>query len=130
MKYLSDYTEQRQTDLFNKTGAFFAFSNAQFTEKQVKDIQYVKREDGLMCPKNQVKTLTNGLQNIKIEGIASDLQENGKDAIIKRELYNHEAFHTMKLEQTFDALNGYNITQKEITKVFDSELMLIDWNKY
>ncbi|WP_458860906.1 DUF7659 family protein, partial [Vibrio parahaemolyticus] len=30
MKYLTDYTSEKQTQAFNEFGAFFAFSNKQF----------------------------------------------------------------------------------------------------
>ncbi|WP_444823022.1 DUF7659 family protein, partial [Vibrio parahaemolyticus] len=41
MKYLSDYTQQPQTALFDELGAFFAFSNKQFDEAKKKGIEYV-----------------------------------------------------------------------------------------
>jgi len=38
MKYLNDYVEQAQTDLFKKCGSFFAFSGKQYNEAK-KDIR-------------------------------------------------------------------------------------------
>ncbi|MGR5097050.1 DUF7659 family protein, partial [Vibrio maritimus] len=42
MKYLSDYTQEKQTALFNETGAFFAFSNQQFDEAKKDGVKYCR----------------------------------------------------------------------------------------
>jgi len=34
MKYLNDYTEDKQTELFKHTGSFFAFSKEQYKEER------------------------------------------------------------------------------------------------
>lgn len=41
MKYLSHYIQDAQTALFNKTGAFFAFSQEQFNDAKKDGITYV-----------------------------------------------------------------------------------------
>ena len=46
MKYLSDYMEERQTELFKKTGTIFAFSKEQFEEGKKESIKQDIKENG------------------------------------------------------------------------------------
>ena len=114
MKSLTDYIEDAQTEAFNKAGAFFAFSNDQFNEKQVEGVKYVSVGAGLICPKPNVESLMKSLDETHKAGIAQDLAENGKKAIIHRELGNHEYSITWDIEPTSAALQGYGITDEEI----------------
>lgn len=114
MKTLTDYTEAKQTKLFNTTGAFFAFSNKQLDEKKVEGVKYVSLFAGLICPHDTAKVLIDGLARINKEGISQDIAENGKPAIIHRELANHEAQITNDIEDTVDALKGYNIPSEMV----------------
>lgn len=118
MKFLSDYIQDAQTELFNKTGTFFAFSNKQFDEKRVEGVKYVNLGSGMVCPKENVKELMGSLDEIYKNGIAQDLKENGKTGVIERELYNHEAFYTWDWMPTFEALEGYGFTEDEVKAVF------------
>ncbi len=77
MKYLSNYTEDLQSKLFNSTGAFFAFSNKQFDGAKQKGIKYVSLGAGMICPKLNVDALIDGLDLINTNGIAADIAENG-----------------------------------------------------
>lgn len=123
MKYLSNYTEQAQTDLFDNLGAFFAFSQNQFKEgcQQVGATQENKVASfgagGYVLSKN-LDLLIDGLNNIYDLGIKADLEENGVFKIIMRELANHEAQITGDITDTFEALKGYDITEEQILKVY------------
>jgi len=68
MEYLSDYTQQVQTDLYNKLAEFFAFSNKQFEEGKKKSVEYVSLGMGMIAPKNNAKTLVERLSQIQKEG--------------------------------------------------------------
>lgn len=115
MPYLSHYTEQAQTDLFNKMGAFFAFSQDQFDERKIEGVVYTSMMAGLVCPKNNADALFQELDNIIQSGIASDIAANGLKKIIHRELANHEAQISMDIESTVHALSGYpGITRETI----------------
>lgn len=120
MKYLQDYKEQAQTDLFRETGTFFAFSDSQFNEQKVDGVEYVNCGAGCICPKENVKTLLDGLGKIQKEAIAQDIAENGKEKIIERELYNHEAFYTGRISETLDEVKQYGFTREDV---------IIVWNK-
>jgi len=130
VNYLSHYISQKKTDLFNKTGAFFAFSDKQFNEQKIYNVVYTHCGSGLTAPVNNVKKVMEGLKSIYAAGIAEDISENGKDAIIQRELGNHEAQITGDISDTVDALDGYGITAAEVKagySVFFQTCIDNDW---
>ncbi len=116
MKYLSEYVEEATTQALDDAGAFFAFSDEQFKEQEQKGVKYCHLFGGLICPKDNAKNFLAVYDNIIKTGIAQDIKENGKSAIIKRELANHEATYTGDTESTIDALKGYNFTNEEIAQ--------------
>lgn len=118
MKTLTNYTEQATADLMNECGAFFAFSDTQFEEKKKADVKYVNCGHGLICPKENAKVLLAGIRSIAVKGREQDMLENGKDAIIERELRNYETFYTGDIQDTVDALVDYGITADEVNAVY------------
>ena len=130
MKYLSDYTEAKQTALFNDCGAFFAFSQSQFDEKKKDGINYSNVGSGLICESEFCDKLIEGLENINTEAIKQDIAENGKKAIIHRELANHECQITMSIADCVNKLEFYPITKEEIQaewKEFFQKCIDNDW---
>lgn len=126
MKYLSNYVEDAQTELFKETGAFFAFSNEQFSEG-VKKVGANKENKvmsfgmgGYVLSKN-IDLLINGLNNINKKGIELDIKENGIKNIIWRELANYETQITGDILNTVEALADYGITSAEIRKVYKND---------
>lgn len=119
MKHLQQYIEAEQSALLDNVGAFFAFSDKQFDEQSKPNVKYVSMGGaGLICPKKHADSLHNGLKDIHKRGIARDVKENGKQAIIQRELSNHEAQITGSVDDTLRALAGYPITDKEVMAEF------------
>ena len=118
MKSLSDYIQDKQTALFDETGAFFAFSNAQFEAKRQPDTVYCGFDGGMVVPKANAKKLLDGLAAIVDEGIAQDLAENGREAIIRRELANYECDYTGDITDCVEALERYDISAEEINAIF------------
>ena len=118
MKYLSNYTEALQTELFNKLGTFFAFSNKQFDEGKKEGVKYVSLGAGIITPKGSAKELMDGLEAINKQGIEQDIKENGIDKIIERELYNHECFYTGDISDCVDRLDDYPVTTEQIRSIY------------
>jgi hypothetical protein len=114
MKTLASYTETRTTELLNSTGAFFAFGQKQMDEQKVEGITYVSMGGGLVVPALNAAQFADGFKTIVSESIAQDIKENGKPAIIRRELANHEAQITSDIGDTVEALEGYGITEVEV----------------
>ena len=119
MKYLSDYIQDAQTKLFDETGTFFAFSQDQFNEGKKEGVTYTAMLGGAIVPVENAKKLMLGLEKIHDAGIAQDIAENGIEAIIARELSNHEAYYTYDISDTFDSLLGYNVTKAQVQAVFN-----------
>lgn len=134
MKYLSDYMQAKQTEMFNKYGVFFAFSNDQVIEGRGENAKRGFPEDtklcnlggGMICPSHNAKLVASELDRIWMEAVAQDLMENGKEAIIVRELYNHECFYTGNWLDVVDSLSIYNITKEEVLITFRKELPSAD----
>ena len=120
MNHLNDYTEKPLNELFDRYGAFYAFSNDQFREKAIKAIKYCKVGMGLILPKIHFKDFQNEYLEIIKECIQKDINENGLDNIIERELANYECYYTYNYNEInfLDALKDYPITKDDIKRVF------------
>ncbi|NOQ30201.1 MAG: hypothetical protein GQ570_03665 [Helicobacteraceae bacterium] len=119
MNYLTHYVQAKQTALFIKTRAFFAFSNEQLHAREEEGVEYVSMGAGMVCPKSNAKELYEGLKLITVEGIKEDIAENGIDAIIERELSNHEAYYVGNIEDTVEALEDYGVTPEQVLSVYN-----------
>jgi hypothetical protein len=122
MKYLSNYTETPISKALEEHGGFFAFSTEQFEREKKEGVTYVNMGSGLIAPKDNAKKLFEALDKAHREGIKQDIAENGKEAIIKRELYNYECFYVGCVDDCVDALEDYGYTRQEILKVYNAEL--------
>ena len=105
-KYLSDYVSEKQTELFKKTGAFFAFSEKQYLDQCKEGIDYTSLNHGMICPTDNVEELKTGLEAIYYEGMEADLKDHTPAEIIAREYFNHEC-HIGDTEDAIHALYGY-----------------------
>ncbi len=117
--------QERQSKAFDKAGAFFAFSREQFNEQKKEGVTYVNLNMGMLCPKENAGALVTELDTIYRECIAEDIAENGLNAIIRRELNNHEAYYTRDLQSTQDALEDYPVTADDIRRVFNNQNAII-----
>ena len=116
MKYLQDYMSERQTETFDKYGAFFAFSNEQLEKGIAKNKDNGIIEDGekhaslglgMIVPSKHAEEVIKKLDKIYTESIAQDIAENGISNIIQRELDNHEYVITGDIEDTVEKLSDY-----------------------
>lgn len=118
MKFLNEYTNVLKSEVMKKFGAFSAFSKDKKDLKQP-NIKYVRCGDGYYVPKANATLLINAMKEAHLKAIAQDVAENGKDAIIRRELYNHEAIYTWDIESTFDCVKPYGYTEQDVQNVFE-----------
>ena len=130
MKYLSDYMNDKQTEAFNKYGAFFAFSNSQYNEKKKEGVKYNSLGAGLIAPVGTGKALSNELERIYNEAIKQDVTDNGIKAIIHRELANHECQLTGDYSEVIDKLKDYGITVEQIKTEYPPFLQYCIDNDY
>lgn len=126
MKYLKDYTEKAQTKLFKRTGTLFAFSQDKFQEQRKEGEKYVGLGSGIYVIERNAETLVKGLNKIQAKGIKEDIKANGIEAIILRELNNHEAYYDGDTERTFEALEEYGITHDEVKKMYRNKKTILN----
>ena len=117
-KNLSYYTEKAQSYLFEKMGAFFAFSDEQFDKKKKDGVKYVSVGAGLICPKENADALMKGVNEGHKEGIKQRLKDHGLHDIIQYELANHECQITMDYSDAMRALEGHGVTDEIMEKEF------------
>ena len=116
---LNKLMEAKQTELLNNTGAFFAFSDSQLAEQAVPGTKYVNLGAGLICPEANAKAFREQHDAICQEAIQQDLQQSGKERIIRRELGNYECWWSHDLEDAIDALSPYGFTSQDVREVFN-----------
>jgi hypothetical protein len=107
------------SSIMEKHNAFFCFSDKQFQEGKKENCTYVDLGAGLVCQKENVKLLQKEMTEVINEYRKKDIELNGIDKIIKRELANYEAYYTGDISDTVDALEDYNVTIDQVRKVYN-----------
>ncbi len=113
--------EEAQSAAFTKAGAFFAFGQKQFDEKMKPGIKYASLGAGLICPSEKADELMKDLDAAWENGVAQDVAENGAEAIIEREYFNHECQLTSDTE---DARNAIEAHRSAFPELFTEELIV------
>ena len=119
MKNLSTIINEKINHLLIKYNGFFAFSEKQFEEAKKENIKYVWRGAGLYLEAGKSEEFDEDFKSIIKEAIEQDLKENGKEAIIERELENYECYYTNDISNAVIHLKDYDITYDEIKAVFN-----------
>ena len=123
MKYLNDYLQGKITNIEKKYGAFYAFNKTQFQEgcgkvgasekNKVTRLKY-----GLFVLSKNTDNFLNDFDKAHAQAVQQDINDNGKKAIIWRELANHECQINIDPQPCIDYLEIYPITEQEIRKEF------------
>jgi flagellar motor switch protein FliG len=122
MKKIGDvYIQNKQSELFKKLGALWAFSKEQFEEQRQEGVVYnqISWLGGLIVPKQNAKQLIDQLSEIHKKGREINKKNYTKEELIRDELINKEVFILMDITPAQDALYGYGFTEKEILKVYN-----------
>jgi len=130
MKTLSYYTEKKTSEVLNRYGAFFAFSDKQFNENKKENIKYFRLYGGLIAPSENAKKIMSELKKVTDEGIKQDIKENGIKNIIHRELANYECQIVGDITDAYDILKDYGITKEQVLKeykIFYEKCIKNDW---
>lgn len=120
--------QDKASSIINSLGIFFAFSADQINTSKVDGVKYVGAGSGMFIPADNVKAY------IKETGKLSQyFTEKFQKVVpienyILCELWNHEAFYTYSMQDTFEAVkNVYpECTIEKITEVFNEERQNID----
>ena len=118
MKNLSTYIDEKINHLLKKYNGFFAFSEKQFEEAKKENVKYVCWGAGLYHEAGKSEEFDEDFKLIIKEAIEQDLKENGKEAIIERELENYECYYTNDINEAVINLKDYDITFDEVNFIF------------
>lgn len=127
MKYLSDYIQKGQTELFDELGVFFAFGQKQFDEGKEKHKdklqgqKFVDLGAGMFMPKANLEEFKVRHKALVKEAQDKDLAENGREGILQRECANYElclSFSGARDENFRNAIEGYGFTEEEIQTAY------------
>lgn len=110
------------SELLEKHSAFFAFSSAQFEEKENKEYKYCNMGAGLVAPKEFAKTIKDGLSKITEDYIKDRIETMGIKKIIWYELSNHECQITGEYDDVINKLEDY--------PGIDRETIAAEWPEY
>ncbi|MDG1750580.1 MAG: hypothetical protein P8I03_02790 [Thalassotalea sp.] len=118
---MSQFIQEKQTELFNELGVFFAFGNKQFEEQKQEGVEYCTVLGAGDCvPTNKAKEFVTRLSAIHKEGRERKIAEKGIDKIIEEELVNHECFYTGDISDAFEVLECYDVTLEQVQTVYNS----------
>ena len=112
-------TDSAQSQVFDKNGAFFAFSNKQFDEAKKEDIKYMSLGGGLIVPEINAETLVKELDSICNKKIKFELANNSIKDLIWYELANHECQISCDYGSVVSLLAPYGITEDMIKAEYD-----------
>ncbi|MBD3587514.1 MULTISPECIES: DUF7659 family protein [Salinimonas] len=116
---MTAFIQEKQTELFNELGVFFAFTNEQFEERKAPGVEYCTVLGAGDCvPKLKAKEFSDRLKVIHEEGRAKEIAEKGIDQIIEEQLVNHECFYTGDIGNAVHALAGYGVTHLKVAEIY------------
>lgn len=116
---MTRYIQEKQTELFNELGVFFAFSNKQLEDQKQAGVEYCTvLGTGDCVPKSKAKEFAERLSIIHREGREKELAEKGIDQIIEDSLVNHECFYTGEIDDALAALEFYNVNYEQVSAVY------------
>ena len=126
MKTAHEIKEEKISNLLIEVNGFFAFGKSQFDEAKKQGVKYVSRGAGLIHEAGKSKYFDDQLAAITKEYHQKSLLEKGKIKIILDELQNYECFYTGEIDEAVEALKVYDITEKEVLKVYQDNININD----
>jgi len=107
----------KMTEMFNKHGVFFAFSDKQYNEAAVTGVKYTQLGSGAIVPVSNANDFVEEFNTAAQDHAAYELKKYGKEHIIDYELGNHEYQLTGDISETLSALKNYGLTEDDVKKV-------------
>ena len=118
MKNFSDLTSEKQSVLFKKHGAFFAFSNDQFLKAGGDPTKkYVDFGNGLYAPKESENEISKGIIRIHDEALKEYKELYTVEQIVLYEASNHEICITYDASDTIEACKFLGIDKETVLRV-------------
>ena len=133
---MTTQTEKEMSAVFEKYGIFWAFNQKQYDESAKEGVTYVRMPAGELCPKEHAKAYVEEACEIINNGVKRQVEEQGAEAIIRDEFFNHECQITMDISSMKEAIATHIelfpelFTDEVIIKVADQcfkEAVEKDW---
>jgi|5B_taG_2_1085324.scaffolds.fasta_scaffold15927_2 hypothetical protein len=118
-KTLKQIKHDEQTKILKNNGAFFAFNDQQYKEQKKQNTIYVNMGVGLICPKNNAKTLKKELDELNKKAIKKQMETQSIKEIVFKNCSNYELQYSYNGEQEIkDILKDYPIKEIEIIRYY------------
>jgi hypothetical protein len=124
MKYtdIKQQAQDKQTELHDRLGLFWAFSNEQFHKNKTplkEGEKYVSIGMGGFLPKNNLDELLQGWEAIEAWKKAEVKKNKAeKEKTILYELNNYESFYSGDITDALEVLKPLGFTRKEVLQVY------------
>tara|TARA_B100001939_G_scaffold334692_1_gene335969 strand:- start:1205 stop:1606 length:402 start_codon:yes stop_codon:yes gene_type:complete len=119
-KTLKQIKHDEQTRILKNNGAFFAFNDQQFKEQKKQNIIYVNMGVGLICPKNNAKTLKKELDDLNKKAIKKQMETQSIKDIVFKNCFNYELQYSFNgFEQLKEILQDYPIKETELSLYYN-----------
>ena len=119
-KTLKQIKHDEQTRIIKNNGAFFAFNDQQFKEQKKQNIIYVNMGVGLICPKNNAKTLKKELDDLNKKAIKKQMETQSIKDIVFKNCFNYELQYSFNgFEQLKEILQDYPIKETELSLYYN-----------
>jgi hypothetical protein len=126
MQTTNEIKEKKISNLLIEVNGFFAFGQSQFDEAKKEGVKYVSRGAGLYHEAGKSKYFDEQFNAIVKEYHQKTLLEKGKIKVILDELQNYECFYTGDIDEAVQVLKAYDITEKEVLKVYQDNININD----
>ena len=120
MTKLTFNMQERMTEVFNKYGVFFAFSDEQFLRQRVEGVEYTTFGAGSVVPVKNYDAFMEEFNQLDDEHTKFNLENFTKEELILDELRNHECFYTWEIDEVVELMESkYNFTLQDVQEVFN-----------
>jgi hypothetical protein len=119
-KTLKQIKHDEQHEIIKNNGAFFAFNDQQYKEQKKQNIIYVNMGVGLICPKNNAKTLKKELDDLNKKAIKKQMEKQSIKDIVFKNCFNYELQYSFNgFEQLKEILQDYPIKETELSLYYN-----------
>lgn len=124
-----NFIQERQTELFNELGLFFAFNKQQFEEGYEaanvdKPVKYVAFGGGAYCPKPNVQAVRDGLAKIRADWKQERLKvDQVRLVFVGIDNWNRPVWKAPDKKEYYGSVNelfSYGVTEAEVLKKVDT----------
>jgi len=120
MSEIKNIFDTKMSNVYEKHGAFFAFSEKQFNESKIEGVKYCDAGYGLLCPVDNAKTLIEEINTIAIDRRDYTVKHLGAKRIISDAFFDYETGYT---GDTSDMMNSLRVYIKHYPELFTEELI-------